>query len=106
MAKHPRRRSQRQKQGGAQRLPKRDSQLSSEYEIPIFISSTDYNLVDLRAELARHLEQLGCKPVLSSMEGFADASPELEPWESCLRVLDTCYIMVLVVDGRYGAKFD
>lgn len=75
---------------------------SSEYEFPIFISSTDYNLIDLRAELARYLSDLGYKPVLSSYEGFHDNSPDLEPWESCLQVLQTTYVMVLVIDGKYG----
>lgn len=75
---------------------------SSEYEFPIFISSTDYNLIDLRAELARYLSDLGYKPVLSSYEGFHDNFPYLEPWESCLQVLQTTYVMVLVIDGKYG----
>ncbi len=75
---------------------------SSEYEFPIFISSTDYNLIDLRAELARYLSDLGYKPVLSSNEGFHDNSPYLEPWESCLQVLQTTFVMVLVIDGKYG----
>ncbi len=75
---------------------------SSEYTFPIFISSTDYNLKDLRAELARFLSELGYRPVLSSAEGFPDSSPILEPWESCLPVLDKCFVMVLVIDGQYG----
>ena len=53
---------------------------SSGYTFPIFISSTDYNLKDLRAELARFLSELGYKPILSSFEGFPDSSPKLEPW--------------------------
>lgn len=35
---------------------------SSEYAFPIFVSSTDYKLVDLRAELARHLREAGYEP--------------------------------------------
>ena len=75
---------------------------SSEYTFPIFISSTDYNLKDLRAELARFLTELGYRPILSSAEGFPDSSPILEPWESCLPVLDKCFVMVLIIDGLYG----
>ena len=75
---------------------------SSEYTFPIFISSTDYNLKDLRAELARFLSELGYRPILSSAEGFPDSSPSLEPWESCLPVLDKCFVMVLIIDGKYG----
>jgi hypothetical protein len=77
-------------------------EISSEYPFPIFISSTDYNLKDLRAELARFLKDLGYNPILSSAEGFPDSSPDLEPWESCLRVLDSSFINVLILDERYG----
>lgn len=79
---------------------------SSEYGFPIFISSTDYNLIDLRAELAKYLSDLGYKPILSSSDGFHDNSPELEPWESCLQVLQSAYVMVLVIDGKYGTTFE
>lgn len=77
---------------------------SSEYLFPIFISSTDYNLKDLRAELARFLSELGYRPILSSSEGFPDNSPNLEPWESCIPVLDKSFVMILVIDGKYGSK--
>jgi hypothetical protein len=75
---------------------------SSEYLFPIFISSTDYNLKDLRAELARFLSELGYRPILSSSEGFPDNSPNLEPWESCIPVLEKSFVMILIVDGKYG----
>ncbi|MBX2976418.1 MAG: DUF4062 domain-containing protein [Ignavibacteriaceae bacterium] len=80
--------------------------ISSEYAFPIFISSTDYNLKDLRAELARFLSELGYRPFLSSAEGFPDSSPILEPWESCLPVLDKCFVMVLIIDGNYGTPLN
>lgn len=75
---------------------------SSEYAFPIFISSTDYNLKDFRAELARFLSELGYRPILSSAEGFPDNSPKLEPWESCIPVLQQAFVMILVIDGKYG----
>ena len=77
---------------------------SSEYSFPIFISSTDYNLKDFRAELARFLTELGYRPILSSAEGFPDNSPKLEPWESCLPVLDKTFVVILVIDGKYGTR--
>lgn len=77
---------------------------SSEYHFPIFISSPEYNLIDLRAELARYLCELGYRPILSSADGFPDRSPELQPWEACLPVLENCFVIVLIIDGRYGQK--
>lgn len=79
---------------------------SSEYQIPIFISSTEYNLVDLRAELSRFLNELGYRPILSSADGFPDNSPTMEPWESCLPVLEKSFVVILIIDGRYGTKFE
>jgi hypothetical protein len=79
---------------------------SSEYQFPIFISSTDYNLVDLRAELDRYLYELNYRPILSSSDGFPDRSPDLEPWESCLPVLMNCFVIVVIIDGRYGKTLE
>lgn len=75
---------------------------TSFHRIPIFISSTVYNLIDLRAELADFLIGLGYDPKLSSESGFPDQTPELSPWESCLPVLEKSFIVVLVIDGQYG----
>ncbi len=79
---------------------------NSAYSFPIFISSTIYNLVDLRAELNQYLSQLGYKVYVSDGEGFHDNSPNMQPWESCLNVLETSFIMILIIDGRYGKKFN
>jgi hypothetical protein len=79
---------------------------SSEYVFPIFISSTDYNLIDLRAELAKYLVDLGYRPILSSSDGFHDSFPNLEPWESCLQVLKSSFVMILVIDDRYGQALE
>jgi len=79
---------------------------SSEYLFPIFISSTDYNLIDLRAELAQYLKESGYRPILSSSAGFPDNCPDLEPWESCLQVLKNCFVMVLIIDGKYGQELE
>lgn len=80
--------------------------MSSEYVFPIFISSAVHNLVDLRAELANFLDGRSYRPILSSDTGFPDRSPNLEPWESCLPVLDTCFVVVLIIDGRYGTQLE
>jgi len=82
------------------------SELGSEFDFRIFISSTHYNLRDLRAELSLHLRDLGYRPILSSHEGFQDGFPDVEPWEACLRVLETSFLMILVLDGRYSQAFE
>src|SRR5688572_28361502 len=49
---------------------------------------------------------MGYRPILSSAEGFHDSSPTLSPWESCLEVLHTCPLMVLVIDNKYGSPLE
>lgn len=80
--------------------------MNSGYDFPIFVSSTDYNLIDFRAELKDFLDGLGYRTILSSAEGFPDQTPNLAPWESCLPILDKCLMVILVVDGRYGTLFE
>jgi hypothetical protein len=80
--------------------------VSSEYTFPIFISSTVYNLKDLRAGLAEFLSDSGYHPILSSEAGFPDLTPKLEPWESCLPVLDSCFVVALIIDGSYSKALD
>ena len=77
---------------------------TSFYRFPIFISSTHYDLIDMRAELSSHLSLLGYDPIVSSESGFPDNTPKLSPWESCLPVLSTCFMMVLIIDSKYGAR--
>jgi DNA-directed RNA polymerase subunit RPC12/RpoP len=48
------------------------------------------------------LTDIGYRPILSSSEGFHDKSPNLEPWESCIPVLENCFVTILIIDGRYG----
>jgi hypothetical protein len=78
----------------------------SGYWLRIFISSTDYDLRDLRGELCDFLSRLCYQPILSSEGGFPDLTPQMEPHESCLHVLRQCPVMVLVIDGRYSAALD
>jgi signal transduction histidine kinase len=75
---------------------------SGEYNLPIFISSTEYDLIDLRAELSKFLNDLGYRPILSSSDGFPDSTPKFEPWESCLPVIDSCFVIIVIISGRYG----
>ncbi len=75
----------------------------SEYRLPIFVSSAVRGLIDLRAELRTHFRMLGYAPILSSDDGFhAMGNAEHEPWERCLPVLANCYVVVVILDGRYG----
>ena len=70
----------------------------------VFVSSTCYDLIDLRAEVAEHIRQLGLDPVLSDMpETFAVGSP-IDSIHTCLVHVDACDVFVCILSQRYGAR--
>lgn len=79
--------------------------MSNTRHIPIFLSSPHYGLEDLRGELASYLEELGTQPFVSSDTGFPDY-PNMPPYAQCIRALESCLMVVGVVDRRYGQRFD
>ena len=70
--------------------------------VTVFLSSTCYDLVDLRAELADFLESKGFI-VRASDDAYRI---ELEPTEdtitTCLRNVETADVVVCILDQRYG----
>jgi hypothetical protein len=75
------------------------------YALPVFVSSTCYELRDLRAAIKAWLVQLGLEPLMSDEGGFphVDGMP---PYASCLRALEECPLVIVVIDRRYGQRFD
>lgn len=69
----------------------------------VFISSTVYDLIDIRAEVAKKLMELGIDPVLSD-DTTSDfkAVPNTNSIESCLINLESCDEVILILDKRYG----
>lgn len=79
---------------------------SSELRPPttVFISSTCYDLIDVRMELASHLEQLGCIVYLSDDPERFDPSSEQNSIESCKLNLENSDLVLVFIDRRYGPK--
>jgi hypothetical protein len=74
------------------------------YAPSVFVSSTCYDLSQVRADLKRFLEGMGLDPVLSEMPVFP-VSPQIGPVENCLRaVRERADIFVLIVGARYGTQ--
>jgi hypothetical protein len=72
----------------------------------VFVSSTSYDLDQIRADLKQFIEQLGYDAVLSEYHSFP-IDPDLQTVENCLRAVDRrADIFVLVVGGRYGSQTD
>ncbi|MBL6987593.1 MAG: DUF4062 domain-containing protein [Methylobacter sp.] len=76
----------------------------------VFISSTVYDLIDIRAELAEQLRAIGITPVLSD-DKLSDfrVQHDVNSIETCLVNVESCDEFLLILDQRYGPtleKFD
>ncbi|WP_415579538.1 DUF4062 domain-containing protein, partial [Elizabethkingia anophelis] len=72
----------------------------------IFVSSTCYDLSQLRANLSDFINTCGHNPVLSEYNNFP-ISTELNTIENCLKnVKENADIFVLVVGSRYGSTIE
>jgi hypothetical protein len=70
----------------------------------VFVSSTSYDLDQIRADLKQFIEGIGYDAVLSEYPSFP-IDPDIRTVENCLRAVDRrADIFVLVVGGRYGSQ--
>lgn len=70
----------------------------------VFISSTCFDLQDLRAELAHILDEWGYEPVWNESPHFPKTSG-LHSHDICLDAVKQCDIYILVIDKRYGGTY-
>jgi hypothetical protein len=70
----------------------------------VFVSSTCYDLAQVRQDLRLFIESLGMVPILSEFPSFP-VDPNLDAIENCLaRVKEKADIFVLIVGGKYGSQ--
>jgi hypothetical protein len=67
----------------------------------VFVSSTFYDLRQVRADLERFVSQLGYDPILHE-RGRVPYGSKKELEEYCYREIDLCDIVVSIIGGRYG----
>lgn len=69
----------------------------------IFISSTVYDLIDVRAELFQELKHFGFVPILSDqlLSGF-DVRPDMNAIQCCLANIESCDEYIILLSQRYG----
>lgn len=68
----------------------------------MFISSTCYDLIDLRAELADFLDGKGYIPKVSDDPYRMDVEPTEDSIQTCLRNVEAADVVICILDGRYG----
>jgi hypothetical protein len=72
----------------------------------VFVSSTCYDLKQLRADLRGYLENAGLDPVLSEFSTFP-VDPDVPTVANCRKAVESrADIFVLVIGGRYGSTDD
>lgn len=71
----------------------------------VFISSTVYDLIDIRAELAELLRAQGVTPVLSDdpLSDFDSRHP-CNSIRTCLINIESCDEVIIILDQRYGPR--
>lgn len=69
-----------------------------------FLSSTSYDLADLRAELVELLDALGFEPVYFESPDFP-VPGGLHSHDVCLDAVASCDTYILVINRRYGGEY-
>ena len=71
--------------------------------VNIFISSTCYDLSQVRQDLRDFISGLGHTPIMSEQNDFP-IDPQLDNWENCINAVKKyADIFVLIIGNRYGA---
>ncbi|EPT6811487.1 DUF4062 domain-containing protein, partial [Vibrio cholerae] len=72
------------------------------YKPTVFVSSTCFDLGQVRSDIRDLIQTFGLEPVLSEYDSFP-VSPDTDTISNCLRnVRDKADIFVLIIGGRYG----
>ncbi|GAB2889387.1 DUF4062 domain-containing protein [Microbulbifer echini] len=69
----------------------------------VFISSTCYDLSEVRDRLVSFSESFGFETSLSE-RGDVFYHPDLHTHESCINEISNCQLFILIIGGRFGGK--
>jgi hypothetical protein len=70
----------------------------------VFISSTCYDLGQIRDSLSEFIESYCYEPMLSE-RGDIFFHPDLHTHESCVNEIDNCQLFILLIGGRFGGNY-
>ena len=69
----------------------------------VFVSSTCFDLSEIREQLKKFIESFGFDAILSD-HGDVFYNPELHTHEACLHEVSNCQMFILIIGGRYGGR--
>lgn len=70
----------------------------------VFISSTCFDLKEVRDSLSRFVKSFGFDPVLSE-HGDVFYHPDLHTHEACVHEVSNCQMFILLIGGRFGGTY-
>lgn len=70
----------------------------------VFVSSTCYDLKEIRDNLYEFIESLGYTPVFSDKNDVF-YHPDLHTHEACIKEIENCQLFVLIIGGRFGGTY-
>lgn len=70
----------------------------------VFISSTCYDLSEVRDALVTFIKSFGFEDALSE-RGDVFYHPDLHTHESCIREISNCHLLILIIGGRFGGTY-
>lgn len=70
----------------------------------LFLSSTCYDLAEVRDSLTSFILSFGFEPCLSE-RGDVFYHPDLHTHESCIQEVSNCHLFVLLIGGRFGGTY-
>nr|WP_186322970.1 DUF4062 domain-containing protein [Paenibacillus xylanexedens] len=70
----------------------------------VFVSSTCFDLSEVRDSLETFIRGYNFVPVLSD-KGDVFYSPDLHSHDSCIKEVESCQLFVLIIGGRFGGEY-
>lgn len=70
----------------------------------VFISSTCFDLGEIRDQLQKFVRSFGFDPILSEY-GDVFYHPDLHTHESCVNEISNCQLFILIIGGRFGGQY-
>ena len=70
----------------------------------VFISSTCFDLGEIRDQLQKFVRSFGFEPILSEY-GDIFYHPDLHTHESCVYEISNCQLFILIIGGRFGGQY-
>lgn len=71
----------------------------------VFVSSTCFDLKEIRDSLSRFIKSFGFDPILSE-HGDVFYHPDLHTHESCIHEVSNCQLFILIIGGRFGGTYE